>query len=232
MPDIKLTPRLQCIAEHVPVGSALADVGTDHAYLPLYLLQEKIVSYAIGSDLRTGPLSRARENAQTAGLYDQLTLRLAAGLDAVAPHECNVISIAGMGGETIAEILTAAPWTAQGAHTLLLQPMTRIAELRRFLRVHGYRICAEYVCREERRFYVVLQVQGGGTPEMPAPALWDCYVSRALLQAAQAQPYLTALLRRERHALAGMERGKSEEAELTAQRNIVRVLQSALEELT
>lgn len=232
MPDIKLTPRLQCIAEHVPIDSALADVGTDHAYLPLYLLQQKIVSRAIGSDLRTGPLARARENAQATGLEGQIALRLAAGLAAVTPQECDVISIAGMGGETIAEILTAAPWTAHGAHVLLLQPMTRIAELRRFLRIHGYCICAEYICQEERRFYVVLQVQGGGTPEIPEPALWDCYISPALLRAAQAKPYLLALLRRERYALTGMERGTTEAAELTAQRNIVRVLENALEELT
>lgn len=230
MPDIKLTPRLQCIAEHVPVGSAPADVGTDHAYLPLYLLQQNIVVHAIGSDVRIGPLTRARENAQAFGLGDRLALRLAAGLDAIAPQECNVISIAGMGGETIAAILTAAPWTAEGAHTLLLQPMTRIAELRRFLRVHGYQICAEYVCQEERRFYVVLHVHGGGVPE-PAPPLWECYSSPALLQAPHAKPYLSALLRREKHALAGMERGVTQEAELTEQRNIVRALESALEEL-
>ncbi len=232
MPDIKLTPRLQCIAEHVPVGAALADVGTDHAYLPLYLLQQNRVSHVIGSDLRAGPLARARENAQAFGLDGQLALRLAAGLDAVAPQECNVISIAGMGGETIAEILTAAPWTAEGAHTLLLQPMTRIAGLRRFLRIHGYRICAEYVCQEDRRFYVVLHAQGGGMPELPAPALCDCYLSPELLQAAHVRPYLAALLHRERHALMGMERGTTTEAELMEQKNIVRILENALEGLT
>ena len=96
-------------------------------------------------------------------------------------EECDTVTIAGMGGQTIAEILTAAPWTAQGDHLLLLQPMTMIAELRRWLYAHGYAIERETLCREDRRRYVVLSVRGGA-PKREIP-LSECAVSPALLRA-------------------------------------------------
>ncbi len=96
-------------------------------------------------------------------------------------EECDTVTIAGMGGQTIAEILTAAPWTAQGDHLLLLQPMTMIAELLLWLYAHGYACEREALCREDRRRYVVLSVRGGA-PKREIP-LSECAVSPALLRA-------------------------------------------------
>lgn len=230
MQELRLTPRLQCLADLVPRGAALADVGTDHAHLPLYLLQKGAVRYAVASDLREGPLSRARENAKASGLADRIDLRLAPGLDATRAEECDTVAIAGMGGETIATILEAAPWTADGAHTLLLQPMTRIYELRRFLYCGGYEIETERVCREGRRFYAVLRARGTGMPGRQL-LLEECTTSPALLRDPHARDYLAALLQRERRALAGMERGAAGGEERAQQARIVQTLEHAWEEL-
>ena len=159
MESMILTPRLACIAALVPQGAQLADVGTDHGKLPITLLIEGRIAHAIGSDLREGPLDHAARNAEEHGVI--LPLRLAAGLDGISPEECDTVTIAGMGGQTIAEILQNAPWTADGDHLLLLQPMTMIYELRQWLWAHGYAIERETLCREDRRHYVILSVRGG-----------------------------------------------------------------------
>ena len=227
---IGLTPRLQAIAGQVPQGARLADIGTDHAHLPIWLLEQGRIGFAIASDIRTGPLERAAENTARHGLSAQVSLRLGAGLAQVQPGECDVISIAGMGGETIAEILSAAPWTAEGQHLLLLQPMTMIAELRQYLWGHGYEITAETLCREEHRRYVVLTVRGGAQPHKVT--LPHCSVSPALLRAEHAEDYLRHLLRRETRALEGLRQANGDVAErLQQQEETVRVIQESLEAL-
>ena len=138
---LELTPRLRRLADWVPLGTRLADIGTDHAYLPVWLVLEGRVASAIASDLRPGPLQRAKETAKTYGT--EIDCRLCNGLTCITPDEVDTIVIAGMGGETIAAILSAAPWTAMGHHTLLLQPMTRSEALRLFLMEHGYAIKRE-----------------------------------------------------------------------------------------
>ena len=109
---LELTPRLRQIAAWVRQGAHLADVGTDHAYLPVWLTLQGRVASAIASDLRRGPLDRAQETGRRYGVGDRITFRLGNGLAAVAPEECDTIVIAGMGGENIAQILAGAPWTA------------------------------------------------------------------------------------------------------------------------
>lgn len=223
-----LTPRLACIASLVPQGARLADIGTDHGKLPVSLLLAGRIAAAIGSDIGEGPLAHAARNAAEHGV--SLSLRLAAGLDAVGPEECDTVSIAGMGGQTIAEILAAAPWCERGQHLLLLQPMTMVYELRQWLWAHGYAIARETLCREDRRQYVVLSVRGGAEKaELP---LWRCVVSPALLQADGAKDYLRALFVKEKCALDGMERASAiDKARMGAQRRLVSEIQQALEGL-
>lgn len=232
MPEIKLTPRLQCVADMVLPDSTLADVGTDHAHLPLFLLQQGRLRGAIASDLRAGPLAHARENAAHYGLLSKISLRLAAGLEAVRPEECDAVSIAGMGGETIAAILSDAPWTQDGAHRLLLQPMTRAAALRQFLWAAGYQITQEQVCREGSRFYVVLCVQGVSGAKPQLVPLEQCQISPALLTHPLAREYLQALLRRETRAVQGMACGAVDADLLKTQRRIIENIKNALEEIS
>lgn len=168
---MELTPRLQAIAEQVPQGARLADVGTDHGYLPVWLLCSGRVDSAIASDLREGPLNRSRETAQRFGAADRISFRLCDGLSAVRPGEVDTVSIAGMGGETIVSILKAAPWTKNGT-LLLLQPMTGFAELRRWLQGNGYQIVSEHITCEGKRLYSILAVRGGEMPPLSPAEQW------------------------------------------------------------
>lgn len=216
------------IAAQIPAGARLVDVGTDHGHLPIWLLLQGRITRAIATDVREGPLSRARENAARYGCA--LELRLGDGLAPVRPEECDTIAIAGMGGETIAAILTAAPWTAEGHHLLLLQPMTMAAELRQFLYANGYEILRETVCREEQHWYVVLTVRGGAAAQtLPLGA---CCLSPALLQAPGAPAYLAHLLKRARRALDGLHQARqADETRLATQELAVRTLQQAVQTL-
>ena len=131
---LQLQPRLQLLADMVPEGCRLADVGTDHGYLPVYLLQRRRIRGAVAADIG-------------------------------APDEVDTVVIAGMGGETIIAILEGAAWTKDGAHTLLLQPMTKAADLRYWLAVNGYRFTEERLVWDKNYLYPVLRVTGGGTPQ-------------------------------------------------------------------
>ena len=167
---MELTPRLQAIADQVPAGAVFADIGTDHAYLPVWLLLSGRIRHAIAADLREGPLSKAKETAAQYGVTGQVSFRLCDGLTDIREGEADVIAIAGMGGETIASILSAAPWTRNS--TLLLQPMTSFPDLRLWLQENGYKIVKESVAREGRRLYSILTVTGGEMRKLTPAELW------------------------------------------------------------
>jgi tRNA (adenine22-N1)-methyltransferase len=158
---IELTPRLRMVADLIPVGARLADVGTDHAYLPAALIQEGKISCAIAADLRQGPLSRAKTTVRTYGLTEQIHFRLCDGLQGISPDEVDAVAIAGMGGETIASILSAAPWVKNMGVRLALQPMSSLPDLRQWLEENGYHIVVEELAREGDTLYTALLVEGG-----------------------------------------------------------------------
>lgn len=158
--QLALQPRLTLLARLVPEGCRLTDVGTDHGYLPVSLLQQGRITSAIASDIGAEPLEHARRTAAQYGAAG-IDFRLCPGLSAIAPEETDVIVIAGMGGETIITILQDAPWTADGRHTLLLQPMTKAADLRHWLADNGYTFTEEHLVEDKGRLYPVLTVTGG-----------------------------------------------------------------------
>ena len=166
-----MTPRLQAIANQVPQGTRLADVGTDHGQLPVWLLLNRQIDRAIAADLRSGPLNRARETARRYGLTDRLSFRLCDGLTDVKPEEVDTVVIAGMGGETIASILKAAPWTREGK-LLLLQPMTGAPKLREWLQANGYAVLNEDIVREGKKLYSIWSAAGGTMPAFTPAELW------------------------------------------------------------
>lgn len=161
---LQLQPRLQLLADMVPEGCRLADVGTDHGYLPVYLLQRRRIRGAVAADIGAEPLAHARRTAEAYGV-EEIDFRLCDGLRDIAPDEVDTVVIAGMGGETIIAILEGAAWTKDGAHTLLLQPMTKAADLRYWLAVNGYRFTEERLVWDKNYLYPVLRVTGGGTPQ-------------------------------------------------------------------
>ena len=158
--QLALQPRLHMLARLVPEDCRLTDVGTDHGYLPVSLLQQGRIPSAIASDIGAEPLEHARRTAMQYGVTD-IDFRLCPGLSAIAPEETDVIVIAGMGGETIIAILQAAPWTKDGRHTLLLQPMTKAVDLRHWLADNGYTFTGEHLVEDKGRLYPILIVTGG-----------------------------------------------------------------------
>ena len=144
------------VASMVRRGSRVADIGTDHAYLPVYLVQSGACLGGIAADIRSGPLEAARRTVTEAGLIDVITLRLGDGLAPVEADEVDDIVIAGMGGETIVEILSAADWVKDARLRLVLQPMTRAEELRRWLLTNGFGIQEERLVQDGHRLYPVM----------------------------------------------------------------------------
>ena len=222
-----LTPRLRTILSLVPERARLADIGTDHALIPVALLRHRKISFAIASDIGQGPLESAARTARQFGITDSLSLRLGAGLRTVQPEEVDTIVIAGMGGETMVEILQNDPWALGEKYLLILQAMTGQAELRQYLLAHGGRIEQEVICREGRRMYTVMVVRGGGEPV--ERVLARCCISEALCRDPQAKLYLQERLVREEKicaALRGAAHPKPEEYELHC--GYAEILRSAL----
>ena len=169
---LELSPRLRMVAELVPKGARLADVGTDHAYLPCTLILEGVIPSAIAADLRQGPLNRAMSTVQECGLTDRVAFRLCDGLCGVRPEEVEAVAIAGMGGETISAILAAAPWTRERDIPLVLQPMSSMPDLRFWLSQNGYCILTEHLAREGDTLYTALSVRAGEMEPLNPAQLW------------------------------------------------------------
>ena len=204
---LELTPRLRQLADWVPQGAAFADVGTDHAYLPVWLVLQGRVRSCIACDLRPMPLRRARETGRLYGVSG-IQFRLCDGLGGIRPEEADTVAIAGMGGENIAAILSRAPWTADGAHTLLLQPQSRAEVLRRFLSEHGYAIRREALVRERGRLYPVMEAVAGEMPLTPG----QCCGGAKLLNDPLADQYLIETILRLQGAVAGLNRASDPES--------------------
>ena len=151
-----LDSRLRLAADLVRQDSRVADIGTDHAFLPVALVAEGRCPSAIASDVRQGPVGNARRTVEQAGLGDRISVRLGDGLQTVRPDEVDDIVIAGMGGETIAAILEEAPWVKNDRYRLILQPMTRAEKLRAYLYIHGFDILTERVTQVGRHWYTVI----------------------------------------------------------------------------
>lgn len=204
-----LDERLQTIAAFVRPGSRMADVGTDHGYLPVYLVHEAICPCAIAADLRSGPLEAARRHVSAAGLSERIVLRLGDGLAPVAPTEVDDIVIAGMGGETIVGILAAAEWVRDTRLRLILQPMTRAEELRRYLLFHGFTIETERLVVDGRHLYPVLVAAYAATlpPENDLPVYAGAFTPE------EGRPYRRMMATHLRRKAAGLRKLDSEQAE-------------------
>ncbi|MBQ4578023.1 MAG: SAM-dependent methyltransferase [Clostridia bacterium] len=157
---MELTPRLNLAAAFCLPCKSVIDVGCDHAYLCIHLVEQG-AERAFASDIRPGPLAAAKEHIAACGMSDRVRAVLCPGLEAFGPEDADTVSVCGMGGEMIASILEAAPWTAKGSHKLVLQPMTNGHKLRQWLADNGYAIEKEALAREGDRIYVVMQVLGG-----------------------------------------------------------------------
>ncbi len=154
--------RLRLAASFVREGAVFADIGTDHAYLPIYLLERGRIARAICADIVDGPLERARENLAAAGFLSRVRTIKTDGLRGLDGEGLTDIAICGMGGELIVHILEAAPFVRDPAIQLILQPMSRAAVLRRYLAENGFSVHAEGLARAAGRVYACLSVAYDG----------------------------------------------------------------------
>lgn len=226
MSRVQLSRRLETAAQWAPSGARLCDVGTDHATLPIWLLEQGRVTAAIATDIRSGPLDRARRNVERYGYADRVQLRLCDGLAAVQPEEVDTVTICGMGGKMMISILAAAPWTSSGV-TLILQPMKAAGELRQWLIGHGYTIQEERTLWEEGHWYPLILAHGGMDAVTLTPGREEAGIPSRWRQGDDWQGYLEYLLARLRKQRTGLER--SEKAADPAR---LIYIQQAEEELT
>ncbi len=166
-----LSERLQAIADFVPNGACVADIGCDHALLSIYLAKSGKAKRVLACDIKEGPLSVARANVEKVGLLGQIELRLCNGLDAVAQGEVDTVVIAGMGGEMMVDILSRAPWLQRAGVHLILQPMSRAEILRDYLYRNGFSIATERVVTEHGHSYSLMLSPYSGTAFVPEELL-------------------------------------------------------------
>ena len=156
--NIPLSPRLRLCCSFIYPGDRVADVGTDHGYLGIWLLQHGIVSHVIASDIGEGPLSAAVANAKKFGYTDKMTFCLSDGVQNI-PHDFDTLVCAGMGAETMISILSGGPWLRDSRYRLILQCQTKTHLLRRFLSENGWHITEESVVRDGRFLYTAMEVE-------------------------------------------------------------------------
>ena len=173
---ITLSPRLACIARYVEQGSRVVDVGTDHAYLPIWLLQSGVSPAAFASDVRQGPLRNAERDAEKYGVRDRLTLLLCDGLALCPPEDVDTVVLAGMGGETMMGILDAAPWALE--KRLILQPQTKKPEFREWLFRRGLYVSDASLVYDTGRIYLVWKIGAGA--EAPCGPIDRALIEKAL----------------------------------------------------
>lgn len=190
---MELSNRLRAVAGLVTEGASVADIGTDHGYIPIYLTEQGIVSKVIAMDINRGPLERARMHVTGHGLKGQIELRQSDGLKALKPGEVDTIIISGMGGTLIVRILEEGKRITECLDACILQPQSEISKVRRYLVRNHMTIVEEDMVEEDGKFYPVMKVVHGDASDYT-----ECeYIyGRCLLHTRH--PVLIKYLRREK----------------------------------
>ncbi len=217
-----LSERMLRTAGFVSRGNRTADVGCDHAYTSIYLVEQGIAPQVIAMDVNAGPLARAKENVKRFGMEEKISLRLSDGLAKLLPGEADTVLIGGMGGPLMERILSAYPDTVATVKELVLQPQSEIAEFRRFVQKIGFRITEEDMLFEDGKYYTILRAEHG------EDVLWteEEYLYGKRLRES-AVPVLQAFLEEEHQktteVLAGLSAAGTEKAERRTEELLLRL---------
>lgn len=192
---MELSKRLQMVASMVTPGMRLADVGTDHAYIPIYLTEQQVIPEAIAMDINKGPLERAEEHIKEHGLEDRIQTRLSDGLQKLKAGEVDAMIAAGMGGALVIRILEDGKEVAKSLKELILQPQSELEKVRRYLLQNGYRIIDENMVLDEGKYYPMMKIQPCSEEETEEYATEELKYGKWLLQ--KANPVLKQFLEKE-----------------------------------
>lgn len=155
---MELSKRMQAVADLVTVGNKVVDIGTDHAYIPIYLIEKDISPSVIAMDINEGPLRIAENHIKEKHLGNKIQLRLSNGFEKIMPFEAETAIIAGMGGALVIRILGAYPAVSKSIQEIILQPQSEIAKVREYLLNSGFSIVDEDMVVEEGKYYPMMKV--------------------------------------------------------------------------
>lgn len=153
----RISSRMKCIAGMVTPGKRVADIGCDHAYTSIYLVEKDLAQNVVAMDVAEGPLKSARKNIDSFGLGERIETRLSDGMTALVPGETDAAIIAGMGGLLVIDILRRGMNVWQSGYELILSPQSEIPEVRRFLRENGAKIIDEHMMQEDGKYYNIIK---------------------------------------------------------------------------
>lgn len=156
---MEISNRLKCIGNMVEKCNCIADIGTDHGYLPIYLLEKNICTRAIASDINRGPVEKAKKNIELSHLSDKIQCRLGPGLKTISQHEVDCAVIAGMGGNLIRDIIEESMDIFKNLNYVILQPVQNAEVLRKYVLESGYNIIDEELCVDDNKYYEVMKVK-------------------------------------------------------------------------
>ncbi|MBP1755850.1 MAG: hypothetical protein H6Q59_2248 [Firmicutes bacterium] len=197
---MQLSKRLQAVADLVTPNSRVADVGCDHAYTSIYLIEKRIASQVIAMDVNQGPINRAKDNINKYGYSKQIETRKSNGLEKLRTMEADTILIAGMGGALTIQILEDRPELVEQIQELILQPQSEINKVRLMLQDRGFLIIRENMVKEDGKYYMMMRAVHKETVTEPERFLLikpeHFYYGRLLLE--QKHPILRAFLDWER----------------------------------
>lgn len=208
MKILKLSDRLQAIADFITPGCGMADIGTDHGYIPIFLAQQNYPGKIYAADINEGPLSNAKAFAAEYGTADRIEFILSDGLKFSDGKNIDTVVIAGMGGENIFQILEDAKWVHNGVH-LILQPQSKIADLANWLDNNGFAIIDAVLVKDAGRIYPILSVKAG---KSRAPfTCAEMYADKILIQKKDPllPEYLNGLVKKMKKELSGMSKSKN-----------------------
>ena len=231
MSEFTLDGRLSSAAKFVRWGARFADIGTDHAYLPVFLLLGGRIERAVCSDVNRGPLDNARATAREAGVYDKIDFLLTDGAAELSELGITDMAICGMGGELIAKIIEGAPFVKKAGVRLILQPMTRQEHLRAYLYNSGFSVTFEDYAADSGKFYSIIVAEyTGAEPLFPVtPEIRYGGICHGALAAQRG--YLSAKLSAKKRASCGLESAGRTDAELLSDIDYINGLLSEIDRI-
>lgn len=221
MKTVKLSARMKALADMVSKGRIVCDVGCDHGFVSIYLVQQNIAPKVYAMDVRSGPLERAMEHISQYCLEDYIETRLSDGLENIQVGEADCMLCAGMGGPLMMKILTEGRAKAHAMKELILQPQSELALFRKFLREEGYRIVEENMIFEEGKYYPMMKAvpvlqENPESVDAGEQELWDTY-GELLLKAKNVvlQQYLEHSAKHVKQLLVNLKEHSADEVRVT-----------------